>query len=85
MAASAVSRVGLVATALNPSTSALETEASITSSAVMAPAPERSTRVLTRSRSSDTSSSSRLEQSASAEPCECRSDVNRQSVNADRM
>mmetsp|Transcript_16285 Transcript_16285/g.49376 ORF Transcript_16285/g.49376 Transcript_16285/m.49376 type:complete len:505 (-) Transcript_16285:542-2056(-) len=66
---SAASRVGRAATELKPSTTAFETDASMTSSAVMAPAPERSTRVRTRSRSSDTSIDSSDEQSASADPC----------------
>mmetsp|Transcript_25727 Transcript_25727/g.42490 ORF Transcript_25727/g.42490 Transcript_25727/m.42490 type:complete len:476 (+) Transcript_25727:520-1947(+) len=65
---SASSWVGRAATELKPSTIALETDASITSSAVIAPAPERRTRILTRSLSSETSSSSSDEQSASAEP-----------------
>ena len=69
LSAPPASRVGRAATELKPSTTAFETDASMTSSAVMAPAPERSTRVRTRSRSSDTSIDSSDEQSASADPC----------------
>mmetsp|Transcript_12125 Transcript_12125/g.32250 ORF Transcript_12125/g.32250 Transcript_12125/m.32250 type:complete len:634 (-) Transcript_12125:127-2028(-) len=48
---------------------ALETDASMTSSLVMEPAPERSTRVRTASLSSAASRAAREEESASAEPC----------------